>query len=57
MERVGFVSCTAASHQGAIKEAVDVWGTPGASTLMQCMFHSYSKPEGALVQKVQNGLV
>ncbi len=24
---------------------------------MQCMFHSYSKLEGALTQKEQNGLI
>ncbi len=27
------------------------------NTLMRCMFHSYSKPEGALAQKVQNGFM
>ncbi len=27
------------------------------NTLMRCMFHSFSKPGGALAQKVQNGLI
>ncbi len=26
-------------------------------TLTRCMFHSFSKPEGALAQKAQNGLI
>ncbi len=26
------------------------------NTLMQCMFYSYSKPEGAVALKVQSGL-
>ncbi len=27
------------------------------NTLTRCRFHSFSKPEGALAQKVQNGLI
>ncbi len=29
----------------------------GDDVNMQCIFHAYSKPEGVLVQKVQNGLL
>ncbi len=29
----------------------------GDDVNMQCIFHSYSKPEGVLAQKVQNGLL
>ncbi len=27
------------------------------NTLMQCMFHLYSKPDGALAQKVRHSLI
>ncbi len=35
----------------------DLFIPKGDDVNMQCIFHSYSKPEGVLAQKVQNGLL
>ncbi len=62
MERAGFMTCTAASHQGAIKE-------PAASLFRTCEAHpiytcSYLFPNlwnyknnGAQLEKLQPGLI